>query len=58
MDQAFSDLVGFEAVESRTIPVMMGRTLKVPRCANGVARFTFQDLCRSDVFVADYKVSL
>jgi hypothetical protein len=38
------------------VPVMMGRSLVVPQSRHGVCRFDFQDLCRADVFAADYKV--
>jgi predicted ATPase len=33
---------------------MMGRSLRVPWAHRGVCRFHFADLCRADVFVADY----
>ncbi|TQD81299.1 hypothetical protein C1H46_033154 [Malus baccata] len=32
-------------IASDTIQVMFGRTLEVPECSNGVARFTFDYLC-------------
>ncbi|KAG2691498.1 hypothetical protein I3760_08G012100 [Carya illinoinensis] len=37
-----------------TIPVMFGRTLEVPNCCEGVARFTFEYLCGQPVGAADY----
>lgn len=39
---------------SDTIPVMFGRTLEVPQCCNGVARFKFDYLCGRPVGAADY----
>lgn len=33
---------------------MMGRSLRVPRAYKGVCAFAFGDLCRADVFAADY----
>lgn len=33
---------------------MMGRTIAVPRAANGVAWFSFEDLCDADIASADY----
>ncbi|KAI7995003.1 AFG1-like ATPase [Camellia lanceoleosa] len=39
---------------SDTIPVMFGRTLEVPQCCNGVARFKFDYLCGQPVGAADY----
>lgn len=39
---------------SKTIPVMFGRTLEVPECCNGVARFTFEYLCGQTLGAADY----
>jgi predicted ATPase len=37
-----------------TIPVMFGRLFKVPESCNGVARFTFNQLCALPVGAADY----
>lgn len=48
-------LAGGEGQPS-VVPVMMGRSLVVPQSRHGVCRFDFQDLCRADVFAADYKV--
>lgn len=31
-----------------------GRTIKVPLCANGIARFTYEDLCDAPLGAADY----
>ncbi|KAK4853673.1 hypothetical protein QYF36_012621 [Acer negundo] len=41
-------------ITSQTIPVMFGRTLKVPQSFNGVARFKFEYLCGRPVGAADY----
>lgn len=41
-------------VTSDTIRVMFGRTLDVPECCNGIARFTFEFLCGRPVGAADY----
>ncbi|XP_058225545.1 uncharacterized protein LOC131334517 isoform X2 [Rhododendron vialii] len=41
-------------ITSDTIAVMFGRTLEVPQCCNGVARFTFEYLCGQPVGAADY----
>ncbi|GAB2275515.1 hypothetical protein Dimus_010272 [Dionaea muscipula] len=41
-------------VESKTIPVMFGRTLDVPESCEGVARFSFDYLCGRPVGAADY----
>ncbi|KAG5540924.1 hypothetical protein RHGRI_020977 [Rhododendron griersonianum] len=41
-------------ITSDTIAVMFGRTLEVPQCCNGVARFTFEYLCGRPVGAADY----
>ncbi|KAM1134472.1 hypothetical protein ACFX19_044297 [Malus domestica] len=41
-------------IASDTIRVMFGRTLEVPECSNGAARFTFDYLCGRPVGAADY----
>jgi len=38
-----------------TVPVMMGRTLAVPRSAVGVAAFSFGALCERNLSAADYR---
>eukprot|EP00897_Mesotaenium_endlicherianum_P000235 jgi/Mesen1/10211/ME000077S09548 len=47
-----------DAVEiSRHIPIMFGRTLRVPYSCSlqgGIARFSFEDLCKQPVGAADY----
>ena len=37
-----------------SIPVMQGRQLYVPLAANGIAKFTFNDLCDASIGAADY----
>ncbi|XP_074329639.1 uncharacterized protein LOC141667150 isoform X3 [Apium graveolens] len=41
-------------ITSSTVHVMFGRTLEVPECCNGVARFCFEYLCGRPVGAADY----
>lgn len=36
------------------VPVLFGRSLSVPAASNGVARFSFQDLCARTLGPADY----
>lgn len=55
LDHAFLTLTGGKRGGPVDIPVMMGRTLKVPEAVENVCRFTFEDLCAKDVFAADYK---
>ncbi|XP_062019590.1 uncharacterized protein LOC133736166 [Rosa rugosa] len=43
-----------EQITSSTISVMFGRKLEVTESCNGVARFTFEDLCGRPVGAADY----
>ena len=52
-DGAFAALAGKGAVSSHVFKVQ-GRRLAVPRCAPGVARFHFDDLCRAPLAAADY----
>lgn len=41
-------------IVSATIPVMFGRTLEVPQSCNGIARFSFEEICDRPVGAADY----
>jgi predicted ATPase len=42
------------SVGMESIPVMFGRELQVPESCNGVARFTFEQVCDRPVGAADY----
>ena len=53
MDAAFDRLTGGEALAAETLDVQ-GRTLKVSQQAAGVARFTFDELCKQPLGAADY----
>ena len=53
LDQAWRRLTGGQAGTSQDLPVL-GRVLKVPRAAKGVARFTFHQLCEEPLAAADY----
>ncbi|KAJ4953831.1 hypothetical protein NE237_030663 [Protea cynaroides] len=41
-------------ITTKTIPVMFGRKVEVPESCDGVARFTFDNLCSHPVGAADY----
>lgn len=41
-------------VESVIVPVMFGRKFEVPQSCNGVARFSFEQICDRPVGAADY----
>jgi cell division protein ZapE len=53
LDAAFLALTGDERGEPAEIE-LLGRTLRVPQAAGGVARFGFDDLCRRPLGSADY----
>ncbi len=53
MDRAFRTLSGRDGGAPTSIDVV-GRTLRVPCAANGVARFSFADLCRQPLGATDY----
>ncbi|HSZ75424.1 MAG TPA: cell division protein ZapE [Rhizomicrobium sp.] len=53
MDEDWQALT--ENAESETVDLhVLGRTIVVPRAANGVARFEFADLCAKPLAAADY----
>ena len=53
LDRAFKSLSGHDKGQPTTID-MSGRALVAPRTANGVARFTFAELCEQPLGAADY----
>jgi cell division protein ZapE len=53
LDQAWRKLVGSSSGMPQELSVM-GRRLRVPRAAMGVARFFFHDLCEQPLAAADY----
>ena len=53
LDKAFKALSG-HARGPRGEFVVMGRTVVVPQACNGVARFTFDELCGQPLGAADY----
>jgi cell division protein ZapE len=54
LDAAYLALTDNHPGVPTTIPVMMGRSLRVPRAHDGACRFAFADLCKADVFAADF----
>ncbi|TFJ81794.1 hypothetical protein NSK_007041 [Nannochloropsis salina CCMP1776] len=55
LDAAFLRLSGGRRGGPCQVPVMMGRTLQVPEACGGICRFSFEELCATDVFAADYQ---
>lgn len=53
MDAAFDRLTGGESISTETLDVQ-GRTLTVTQQSAGVARFTFDELCKQPLGAADY----
>ena len=53
LDSAFAELTGHAVPRAETLMVM-GRTLKVPIVAEGVARFDFMELCGQPRGAGDY----
>ncbi|HEX4533358.1 MAG TPA: cell division protein ZapE [Rhizomicrobium sp.] len=53
MDAAWQRLTDQPSGESATLKVL-GRTLRIPHAAKGVARFDFADLCSKPLAAADY----
>ena len=53
LDSAFDELTGHASPRAATLMVM-GRTLKIPCAAEGVARFDFMDLCGQPRGAGDY----
>lgn len=56
LEQKWQELVSQAGgkVEPATVPVMFGRTLEVPESCNGIARFSFEQICDKPVGAADY----
>ncbi|MBN9599514.1 MAG: AFG1 family ATPase [Afipia sp.] len=53
LDAAWLKLTGSEAAPPREIQ-LKGRVLEIPRSANGVARFTFEEICERPLGPSDY----
>ncbi len=53
MDQIFKDLTGLDEGRAMALEVK-GRQVEVPEAADGVARFSFEDLCARPLGSADY----
>ncbi len=53
LDTAFRSLTGVERGAPMDI-ALLGRSLRVPQAFDGVARFTFDDLCRRPLGAADH----
>ncbi|KAI8867912.1 AFG1-like ATPase [Ramicandelaber brevisporus] len=54
MDEIMEELVGPGHVSGPKRIEFLGRYLDVPECGNGVARFTFEQLCKQPHSAADY----
>jgi len=56
IENFFQKLAGIpsHAANQHTIAVAMGRSFTIPKYANGVGRFKFDDLCRAFVGAIDY----
>jgi protein AFG1 len=52
-DELFRQLTHNEPLSDATLNIS-GRSLRVPECARGVARFTFDELCRRPLGASDY----
>ncbi|MBN8967949.1 MAG: AFG1 family ATPase [Rhizobiales bacterium] len=53
LDAAWLKLTGSETAPPREIP-LKGRVLEIPHSANGVARFTFEEICERPLGPSDY----
>jgi cell division protein ZapE len=53
LDEAWRNLTGGQPGAAQDL-ALLGRTLRVPRAAKGVARFDFQALCGKPLGAADY----
>ncbi len=53
LDRAFEKLVGPGGARESEV-AMKGRVIPVPACGNGVARFSFADLCEKPLGAGDY----
>ena len=53
LDEAWRRLAGGQEGMAQELP-LKGRSVRVPRAAMGVARFTFHDLCERPLAAADY----
>ena len=56
LDQAWAGLTKGQVSESTTVQTGSGRKVEVPRAADGVARFTFDELCNKPLGASDYMV--
>ncbi|KAH7276763.1 hypothetical protein KP509_39G021000 [Ceratopteris richardii] len=54
LELRWQQMVSGGKAEMATVSVMFGRTLEVPCSCNGVARFTFEEICDRPVGAADY----